>query len=254
MRSELPEPVVAAEPPVPSDELDWPLPAEVPPVPSVEAEPVPALPLPAADPPVPTDELDWPLPAEVPPVPRVEAEPEPVLPLPAADPPVPTDELDMPPPAEVPPVPSVEAEPEPEPPADDPPVPTDELDIPPPAEVPPVPIVELDCASTNAALPARNVAVNAASERFRLLISSSPEGFSFHLRMQSGVAHETTTRQPDGATDVPAPKAVQIEMAVSILFQVSLTVMKSRTAKSPTCAGLLHRYCGSRQWTICTMT
>jgi hypothetical protein len=69
----------------------------------------------------------------------------------------------------------VEAEPEPEPPADDPPVPTDELDMPPPAEVPPVPSVELDCASANAALPAKNVAVNAANERLRLLISFSPE-------------------------------------------------------------------------------
>jgi hypothetical protein len=77
---------------------------------------------------------------------------------------VPTEELDVPLPAEVPPVPSVEAEPEPEPPADEPPVPIEELEVPPPAEVPPVPMVELDCASASAALPARNVAVNAASE------------------------------------------------------------------------------------------
>jgi hypothetical protein len=74
-------------------------------------------------------------------------------------------------------VPSVDAEPEPEPdpPADDPPVPTDELDIPPPADVPPVPSVELDCARTIAPLPARKVAVNAASVRLRVLISRSPE-------------------------------------------------------------------------------
>jgi hypothetical protein len=92
---------------------------------------------------------------------------------------VPTDELDCPPPAEVPPVPSVEAEPEPEPltPADDPPVPTDELLVPPPAEVPPVPMVELDdCARTSAALPARKVAVSAASGRLRRIIRFSPEG------------------------------------------------------------------------------
>jgi hypothetical protein len=149
----------------------------VPPVPSVDAEPEPDLPLPAAEPPVPTDELLCPPPAEVPPVPSVEADPEPE-PLPAAEPPVPTDELDWPPPAEVPPVPSVEAEPEPEPPpAAEPPVPTDELDWPPPADVPPVPIVELDCASTSAALPARNVAVSAAIERLRLILFFSSEGF-----------------------------------------------------------------------------
>ena len=41
--------------------------------------------------------------------------------------------------------------------------PTDELDVPPPADVPPVPIVELDCAIASAAVPARNVAVSAAS-------------------------------------------------------------------------------------------
>jgi len=81
------------------------LPAEVPPVPKVEAEPEPD-PLPAAEPAVPTDELDWPPPADVPPVPSVDAEPDPEPP--AEDPPVPTDELDMPPPADVPPVPIVE--------------------------------------------------------------------------------------------------------------------------------------------------
>jgi len=131
--------------------------------------------LPAAEPAVPTDELLVPPPAEVPPVPSVDAEPEPE-PLPAAEPPVPTDELDIPPPADVPPVPSVDAEPEPEPPADEPPVPTEELEVPPPADVPPVPIVELDCARTSAALPARNVAVNAASER--RFIRCLPEDFS----------------------------------------------------------------------------
>ena len=38
-----------------------------------------------------------------------------------------------------------------------------------------MPSVELECASANAALPAKNVAVNAANERLRLLISFSPE-------------------------------------------------------------------------------
>jgi len=82
----------------------------------------------------------------------------------------------------VPPVPSVEAEPEPDAPADDPPVPTDELEVPPPADVPPVPMVELDCARTSAALPARNVAVNAASERLcRFIWSFSLKVVQFHF-------------------------------------------------------------------------
>jgi len=145
-----------------------PRPAELPPVPSVDAEPDPDLPLPAAEPPVPTEELLVPFPAEVPPVPSVEAEPEP---LPAAEPAVPTDELLVPLPAEVPPVPSVEAEPVPEPPAEVPPVPTDELEVPPPADVPPVPMVELDCARARAAVPARKVAVSAASDRRFMFVS-----------------------------------------------------------------------------------
>jgi hypothetical protein len=150
---------------------------------------------------VPTDELLVPLPAEVPPVPSVEAEPEPDEPLPAAEPTVPTDELDIPLPADVPPVPSVDAEPEPEPPADEPPVPTEELDVPPPAEVPPVPSVELDPANTIAALPARNVAVKAASERLRLLISFSSRCFiSTHACGWSRSTEATQTNPIDEPT------------------------------------------------------
>jgi hypothetical protein len=147
------------------------------------------------------------LPADVPPVPRVDAEPEPE-PLPAAEPAVPTDELDCPPPAEVPPVPSVEAEPEPDPlPAAEPAVPTEELDMPSPAEVPPVPIVELDCASTSAALPARNVAVNAASERLRRTIFFPPEGlFSSTRECKMESPPGTTVGQPICWTRVPARK------------------------------------------------
>jgi len=121
-------------------------------------------------------------------VPSVEAEPEPE-PLPAAEPAVPTDELDCPPPADVPPVPSVEAEPEPDPlPAAEPAVPTEELDVPPPAEVPPVPSVELDCASTSAALPARNVTVNAASETLRRIIFFLLKVCSVPFAFANGVA------------------------------------------------------------------
>jgi hypothetical protein len=170
-----------------------PLPAEVPPVPNVEAEPEP---LPAAEPALPTDELLWPLPAEVPPVPSVDAEPEPE-PLPAAEPAVPTDELDCPLPADVPPVPSVDAEPEPDPlPEEEPAVPTEELDIPLPAEVPPVPIVELDCASTTAALPARNVAVNAASERLRRIILYLLKDVSSIRECEMESSHATTWGNP----------------------------------------------------------
>ncbi len=142
--------------------------AEVPPVPSVEAEPDP-LPEPAAEPPVPTELLDWPSPAEVPPVPSVDAEPEP-LPEPAAEPPVPTELLDWPPPAEEPPVPRVEAEPVPQlvvpgaqlVPAELPPVPTVLLDVPPPALVPPVPTVLLVWAKADSVVPARSAAAKAA--------------------------------------------------------------------------------------------
>jgi hypothetical protein len=143
------------------------------------------------------------LPAEVPPVPSVEAEPVPD-PLPAAEPAVPTDELDCPPPADVPPVPSVEAEPEPEPVPDaEPAVPTEELDMPPPAEVPPVPSVELDdSASTSAALPARKVAVNAASERFRRIISFFLL-FSSTRDCEMESSHATTVGQPIHAACVP---------------------------------------------------
>jgi hypothetical protein len=82
----------------------------------------------------------------------------------------------------------VEAEPEPEPlPAAEPPVPTDELDLPSPAEVPPVPIVELDWAIASAAVPAKNVAVNAASER-RFIPRLLKVFCSFQLHMQIGVA------------------------------------------------------------------
>jgi hypothetical protein len=230
-------------------------------VPSVEAEPAPALPLPAAEPAVPTEELDWPLPADVPPVPSVEAEPAPALPLPAAEPAVPTDELDCPPPAEVPPVPNVDAEPEPEAPADDPPVPTDELDIPPPAEVPPVPIVELDCASTNAALPARNVAVNAASERFRLLISPLLKVLLSicECRMKSPVRRQGSN--PMLAPAFPQSWLFRIEKACSSRVQLSPTARDAHSrqremhiARSPACAGLLHRDCGSHQWTMCAIT
>jgi hypothetical protein len=156
---------------------------------------------------VPTEELLWPLPAEVPPVPSVDAEPDPE-PLPAAEPAVPTDELDCPLPAEVPPMPSVDAEPEPDPlPAEEPAVPTDELDMPPPAEVPPVPIVELDCASTSAALPARNVAVNAAIERLRRIIFSPPEGLFSSTRVcKMESPRGATVGQPICWASVPARK------------------------------------------------
>jgi hypothetical protein len=177
--------------------------ADVPPVPSVDAEPDP-LPEPAAEPPVPTELLDWPSPADVPPVPSVEAEPEP-LPEPAADPPVPTELLDWPPPAEDPPVPRVEAEPAPQlvvpgaqfvPPAELPPVPTVLLDVPPPALVPPVPTVLLVCAKADRVVPARSAAANAArvtmfmsyllefpqaSDRYR--VSEAVEQTGFRWRM-----------------------------------------------------------------------
>ena len=211
---------------VPTDELLWPLPAEVPPVPIVDAEPEP-LALPAAEPAVPTDELLWPLPAEVPPVPSVEAEPEPE-PLPAAEPAVPTDELDCPPPAEVPPVPIVDAEPKPGAPAEDPPVPTDELDVPSPADVPPVPIVELDCARTNAALPARNVAVNAASETERSFIAGLPEHlFSSILRTQAW------SRQCDDT----GPTSQQMRRSARPVF--SRSVFRERFCAAHLCESLV---------------
>lgn len=99
------------------------------------------------------------LPAEAPPAPVVDAAPDWL----ADEPPVPMLELLFPPPALDPPVPRVEAAPDPEPlPAVEPPVPNVMLLVPPPALEPPAPTVLLDCAKASAALPARNVAANAA--------------------------------------------------------------------------------------------